>query len=378
MGPFPPGFFARADPTPDSAFYAAPRLVNHIDDGAIAAVGELYEELGIAGRVLDLMSSWVSHFRTPPAELVGLGMNARELAANPALVDRVGQDLNADPVLPFADASFDHAVCCVSVDYLVRPLEVFAEVARVLRPGGLFVCTFSNRCFATKAIRGWLAAGEQERVAIVRRYFELSEGFGAPEDAVRRRGRRGADPLWGVWAQARAGYRARPDAASARRPGAEVLGLGGGEPAGGLDADEEGPPGPLGGPGVARVVVGVVDPRQRAVTAGEGVDPAELPVGEGLGALGEEDRGQGTGEAELAREMVVGPLLPARAPHEVEGLGEGAEVIAGALRKEVGDPVDHEPAPARTNVQPRSEQGDDPVDVDQEEGSGAVLEQSGS
>lgn len=198
--PFPPSFFDRGDPSPDAAFYANPRLVTHIDDGAIEAVGRLYEELGIAGRVLDLMSSWVSHFPEPPGELVGLGLNERELDANPELAARVVQDLNADPLLPFADSSFDHVVCCVSIDYLVQPLGVFAEVARVLRPRGLFVCTFSNRCFPTKAIRGWLATDDAGRVAIVRRYFELTGGFGPPSDELRTGGRRFRDPLYGVWA----------------------------------------------------------------------------------------------------------------------------------------------------------------------------------
>lgn len=197
---FPPGFFDRLDPSPDPAFYGPPRLVTHIDEGAIAAVGALYEELGVEGRVLDLMSSWISHFRTAPDELVGLGMNERELQANPALARHVVHDLNADPVLPFADASFDHAVCCVSVDYLSRPLDVFAQVARVLRPGGFFVCTFSNRCFPTKAIRGWLAADDAGHVAIVRRYFELTEGFGEPADGLRTDPRSTDDPLYAVWA----------------------------------------------------------------------------------------------------------------------------------------------------------------------------------
>lgn len=200
---FPPHFFDRADPSSDAAFYAPPRLVTHIDAGAIAAVGTLYSELGVGGRVLDLMSSWISHFRVPPAELVGLGMNAAELEANPGLTGSVVADLNAAPALPFAGRSFDDAVCCVSVDYLTRPLEVFAEVARVLEPGGRFVCTFSNRCFPTKAIRGWLAADEPGRVAIVRRYFELTEGFGAPESALRTPPGGHGDPLWAVWAARR-------------------------------------------------------------------------------------------------------------------------------------------------------------------------------
>jgi len=153
---FPPGFFDRADPTDDAGFYAFERLVTHIDDGAISAVGDLYDELGLTGTVLDLMGSWVSHFHATPAHLTVLGMNAAELAANPQAAATVVHDLNADPRLPFDDDSFDAAVCCVSVDYLTHPIEVFADVARILRPGAAFVTTFSNRCFPTKAIRGWL------------------------------------------------------------------------------------------------------------------------------------------------------------------------------------------------------------------------------
>jgi SAM-dependent methyltransferase len=199
---FPPGFFDRGDPTPDSAFYAPQRLVTHIDERAIAAVGALYTELGVDGEVLDLMSSWVSHFERPPRRLVGLGMNTAELLANEALAGQVVHDLNEDPVLPFPDGSFDDATCCVSVDYLVEPVAVFREVARVLRPGGRFVTTFSNRCFPTKAIRGWLTAGDDEHIEIVRRYFELSDAFEPAEAQLRTPTGRG-DPLYGVWATTR-------------------------------------------------------------------------------------------------------------------------------------------------------------------------------
>src|SRR6186713_1790939 len=111
-GGYAAGFFDRADPADDSAFYTPDRLVTHIDDGAIAAVGALYDELGIGGDVLDLMSSWVSHLPTTPTNLVALGMNARELASNPQAASIVIHDLNRDPVLPFDDASFDAVVCC--------------------------------------------------------------------------------------------------------------------------------------------------------------------------------------------------------------------------------------------------------------------------
>jgi SAM-dependent methyltransferase len=198
---FAPGFFDRADPTPDANFYLPPRLVTHIDDAAIAAVGDLYAELGLTGDVLDLMGSWVSHFRTPPARLTVLGMNAAELSANPQAATTVVHDLNADPRLPFAEASFEGATCCVSVDYLVRPVEVFADVARTLRPGAPFACTFSNRCFPTKAIRGWLLSTDEQHCDLVARYFRLAARYDEP--TVDRRtpvGHRG-DPLFAVWAR---------------------------------------------------------------------------------------------------------------------------------------------------------------------------------
>jgi SAM-dependent methyltransferase len=197
---FPPGFFDRVDDGDDAAFYAPPRLVTHIDDDAIAAVGELYEELGISGDVLDLMSSWVSHFRVAPRRLRVLGMNSVELEANTMAAEHLVHDLNADPRIPLPDESVDDVVCCVSVDYLTKPVEVFGDVARILRPGGRFVCTFSNRLFATKAVRGWLYASDEDHCAIVAEYFRRSRVFGPATAARRTPADHGGDPLFAVWA----------------------------------------------------------------------------------------------------------------------------------------------------------------------------------
>ena len=197
----PEWFFQRHDNGDDAAFYSWPRFVTHIDDAAIAAVGALYDELDLHGDVLDLMSSWVSHFRTKPRQLTVLGMNREELEANPIADRVVVHDLNAEPTLPFADDSFDAAVCCVSVDYLTRPLEVFADVARVLRVGAPFVCTYSNRCFPTKAILGWLQTSDEQHGALIDAYFRESGRWG-PTTIERRtpREHRG-DPLYAVWAR---------------------------------------------------------------------------------------------------------------------------------------------------------------------------------
>ena len=197
---FPPGFFDRADPSPDDRFYRPDRFVTHIDDRAIAEVGRLYDELGIEARVLDLMSSWVSHFRDRPDHLVVLGMNARELAANEQASDWVVHDLNADPTLPFPEASFDAVTCCVSIDYLVHPVEVLTEAARVLRPGGPMVITFSNRCFPTKAIRGWLLTDDRGRMHLVQDYLRRAGGFGPAVAEVRTPLDHRGDPLYAVWA----------------------------------------------------------------------------------------------------------------------------------------------------------------------------------
>lgn len=209
MTDFPPGFFDRADDTDDAGFYAPPRLVQHIDDGAVAAVGAFYDEVGVDGDVLDLMSSWVSHLRTRPRHLTVLGMNAAELDANPMADERVVRDLNADPSLPFPDAAFDTAVCTVSIDYLTRPVAVCAEVGRVLRPGGTFALTFSNRCFPTKAIRGWLSADDGQRAAIVATYLRDAGTFDEP---VAQRRASTDDPVIAVHATRRSTRRA------ARRP----------------------------------------------------------------------------------------------------------------------------------------------------------------
>ncbi|HUN56938.1 MAG TPA: methyltransferase domain-containing protein [Candidatus Binataceae bacterium] len=202
MADLRPEFFRRVDESDDELFYQVPRLVTHIDDGAIAKVGKIYASiLPIGSEILDLMASWRSHIPASvnPKRLVGLGLNHAEMADNPALTEIVLHNVNRELRLPFGDDSFDGVVMTVSVQYLTHPIETFAEVGRILRPQAPFVVTFSNRMFPTKAIALWQQAGELQRPTVVESYFARSEAFDKAE-VIDRSKAEGvpSDPIWAV------------------------------------------------------------------------------------------------------------------------------------------------------------------------------------
>ena len=179
---FPDHFFRRQDETDDRLFYAHPRLVVHIDDHAIGAIRRfLSVALPHDGMVLDLMSSWRSHLPEDRGRrrIIGLGLNAAEMRENPQLHDYEVHDLNSDPVLPFNDESFDAAVVTVSIQYMTRPVEVFADVRRLLRDGAYFHVIYSNRMFPTKAVAVWQALDDRRRGQLIGAYFARSSGWEA-------------------------------------------------------------------------------------------------------------------------------------------------------------------------------------------------------
>lgn len=196
---FPPEFFRRIDECSDAEFYAEPRLVTHIDDATIGALTQRYREtLAPGATILDLMTSWVSHLpaEVAYARVAGVGMNRLELARNARLTDFVIQDLNATPELPYGDGEFDAVINAVSVQYLTRPIEVYASVRRALKPGGLALVAVSHRCFPTKAILAWHSTTTEERLRLIELYFAEAGGF-TPAECVDR-SPPGADPLWVV------------------------------------------------------------------------------------------------------------------------------------------------------------------------------------
>ncbi len=186
---------------PDEEFYRTPRLVTHIDEGAIAAVTQLYRELFPAGgEILDLMSSWVSHL--PPEveyrRVIGLGMNEVELRRNERLDSYIVQNLNANPLLPLGSGEFDGAGICVSIDYLTRPVEALREVGRVLKTGAPLIVTFSNRCFPTKAVEIWHRLDDAGHMRLVEDYFREAGNFEDVRSLDRSPRRPFSDPLYAV------------------------------------------------------------------------------------------------------------------------------------------------------------------------------------
>ena len=179
----------RLDNSIDSNFYDEPRFVTHIDDRAIELLTEYYRKEFMAGKkrdpldVLDLCSSWISHLPTVKyGRVAGVGMNEKELKANKQLTEYYVQDMNQQPALSqFDDNSFDFICNVVSVDYLTKPLEIFKEMHRILRPGGVSLMSFSNRCFPSKAVAMWLQADDIGRLTIVASYYHYSAEWNSIE-----------------------------------------------------------------------------------------------------------------------------------------------------------------------------------------------------
>lgn len=194
--PYKPADFARHDEAPDAEFYDQPRIdVQHIDDHAIANLKRYYSQtLPRKGRIVDLCTSWTSHFPSETVEAVekkdlhvfGVGMNKAEMDANPCLnTGNVEWDLNHDPKFPpQSDTSdtgdekgthvYDAATCVVSIDYLTQPREVLEHLHTMTKHGGTVHLVVSDRRFPTKAIAIWDKLSKRERLQTVGDYLHFA------------------------------------------------------------------------------------------------------------------------------------------------------------------------------------------------------------
>ena len=197
----------------DPSFYSVPRFVTHIDDNAIHNLRKYYSTfLPRKGRILDFCSSWISHY--PPEveragqsgdlDILGTGMNRSEMSKIPVLNSWSIQDLNEDPDVRLpqneslsSDKMLDAATCVVSIDYLVRPVDVLASIRRQTNVGGKVHLVISNRCFPTKVVGRWLKISEDERLEMVGDYLWWS-GWRDIEIVTVVQGTWMKDPLWVV------------------------------------------------------------------------------------------------------------------------------------------------------------------------------------
>lgn len=196
--------FGRIDEADDGLFYSVPRLVSHVDENASAALTTYFQKsLPMDGDIIDLMSSFCSHLPKHRfyKSVVGLGMNQVELQHNSCLTDRLTHDLNKQPKLPYQDNQFDACLISFSIQYLVKPVVLMADVGRILRPGSMCHVAFSNRTFPTKAVAVWQTASDLQKAELISYYFAESKMFDVPEMKQLVAPDKGFDPLYVVRAR---------------------------------------------------------------------------------------------------------------------------------------------------------------------------------
>eukprot|EP01097_Dermamoeba_algensis_P003379 TRINITY_DN2369_c0_g1_i1.p1 TRINITY_DN2369_c0_g1~~TRINITY_DN2369_c0_g1_i1.p1 ORF type:complete len:265 (+),score=39.16 TRINITY_DN2369_c0_g1_i1:93-887(+) len=178
--PYTEADFSRENEEPDEYFYVSPNLFRTLSPEATDLLEKYYQSyLYPNQRILDFMSSVRSFIsvRHPKTKVHGLGMNDLELQANASLTSWEVRDVNEHPKLKQASNSMDLVLCTSGVAYLTDPMAVFREIQRVLRPGGYFICAFSEMCFSEKAIKKWNETNNEGRMELVANYFHFAGGF---------------------------------------------------------------------------------------------------------------------------------------------------------------------------------------------------------
>ena len=208
-------YFVRDDETPDTQYYQNPEPIETLDSLALSAIEDFLAGLIRPGAaILDLMAGSDSHIKPDlqPSRIVGIGLDAKELDANTALTERIVQDLNGEDPLPFEEDAFDAALITLAIEYMTKPVEIFQEIARVLKSGGPLIVTYSNRTFPPKAVSVWKTSSDEERMIYVKKLMEVSqklsvmgdyESVGKPRPKDDKYYMLGipSDPVYAVWAR---------------------------------------------------------------------------------------------------------------------------------------------------------------------------------
>jgi SAM-dependent methyltransferase len=157
----------------------ADAIVQRADMLPVSAIRELVGRLVTSDDsvILDLTPGSAKHIpdglRTE--RLIGVGPKRSDPVHCPGVDEYVVHDLNGDPALPFTNAMFHSVICASYISFWNDPVGVFTQVARVLKPGGVFVVIFSN-CY----VKLWRQSLGEGRLKRVRDTFYESESFERP------------------------------------------------------------------------------------------------------------------------------------------------------------------------------------------------------
>ncbi|KAF4715528.1 Condensin-2 complex subunit G2, partial [Perkinsus olseni] len=181
--PFPPECFDKLDGAPDADFYEVPKLDMHISEQMAECLKtKWYGDLLPMGRDthLELGAGVRSYFPESytPSTVIGYGMNMAEMEGNDVLTERHVQDLNINPYLPYQANVFDCITLAFSIQYLTQPHPVLSEAHRLLRPGGVLIISYTDRCFETKVTDLWYRSSMLQRALLCRGYLHYSGAAG--------------------------------------------------------------------------------------------------------------------------------------------------------------------------------------------------------
>lgn len=172
--------FSRVIEDQDALFYEAIETVDSVDMRAIRELKTFYvHTLKDGMKILDLLAGPDSRLPDEYSSLdvTGLGLKVSDLEANESLSRTVQHDVNACPELPFKDQQFDAVICSFAIEYIIHPEQIFQQIARILKPNGVFSIGFSDRFYTQKVIRLWEDIHVFERIGVVLEYFRQNGQF---------------------------------------------------------------------------------------------------------------------------------------------------------------------------------------------------------
>jgi SAM-dependent methyltransferase len=131
------------------------RLVEWLDRGRYGAYENRWDDRLLREAVLaeidetkDLLDLGAGAGIVPEMRFKGLARRVCGIDPDPRVVDNPHLDEGREGLgesIPYADESFDVVVSDNVLEHLDHPVEVFREVRRVLRPGGVFLAKTPNR-----------------------------------------------------------------------------------------------------------------------------------------------------------------------------------------------------------------------------------------